>query len=67
MSKKKSKNTRSRPVSAAAAAAPNVSCAPRLAWESVEADFFARASDLYQVNPVENFADLDTDSRRRKR
>lgn len=28
-------------------------------WDQVEADFFARESDLYRMAPVETFDDLD--------
>ena len=58
MAKKKWKNARMREPSNAAA---EVACAPRVDWESVEADFFARESELYQIAPVENFDDLDKD------
>lgn len=58
MAKRKTKNVRQRQTTISVA---DATFAPRLEWESVEADFFARELDLYQVNPVENFDDLDKD------
>ena len=58
MSKKKSKNVRVGPA-VVGGMDQSASGAPRIDWESVEADFFARESELYQVSPVENFDDLD--------
>lgn len=58
MSKKKSKHARARHAVASASEVPQV---PRLDWELVEAEFFARESELYQLSPVENFDDLDKD------
>jgi hypothetical protein len=58
MAKKKSKNARAGQT-VVGGMDQSASGAPRPDWESVEADFFARESDLYQVSPVENFDDLD--------
>jgi hypothetical protein len=34
---------------------------PRPDWDQIETDFFARASDLYCVAPLETFDDLDSE------
>lgn len=59
MSKKKSKNARLRQTLPLVRNSPSDSSVAMVDWESVEADFFARESDLYLVSPVENFDDLD--------
>lgn len=55
------KKTKKKPLLVATAGESSAPPPPRPDWDQVEADFFARESDLYRQAPVETFDDLDRD------
>jgi len=58
MAKKRVKARVSAPLAGQAKDAPQTL---RFEWDSIDVEFFSREADLYRVNPVETFDDLDSD------